>query len=147
MTTVTAIYDGNCVICNTTRRVVRALDWFRRVEFLDLHDTEALDDRYPWLARGPLMGEIHVVDAERRVFRGFYGTRRMLRAVPLGWPLWALLRLPILGTWLGPRVYAFIARHRYAINRLLGVDRATIEREEAACDDGACKTPPVTGKN
>lgn len=137
----TALYDGHCVICNTTRRLVRALDWFKRVKFLDLHQPEA-QMRYPHIDHAKAMGEIHVIDPSGRIFAGFYGTRRMFRALPLGLPVWAILRLPIIGDWLGVRVYRFIAKHRYAINRLLGVDLAKIEAEEALCDDtGMCKIP------
>ncbi|MDX2076900.1 MAG: DUF393 domain-containing protein [bacterium] len=138
---ITALYDGHCVICNTTRRLIRTLDWFGRVEFLDLHQPQTRD-RYPAIDHDKAMGEIHVIAPDGRVFAGFYGTRRMLRAVPLGLPLWAILRLPLVGDWLGVRVYRFIAKNRYVINRLLGVDLAKIEAEEAACDDmGVCKIP------
>lgn len=137
----TALYDGHCVICNTTRRLVRALDWFRRVEFLDLHLPEA-KSRYPQIDHDKAMGEIHVIERDGQIFAGFYGTRRMLRALPLGLPIWAILRLPIIGDWLGVRIYRFIAKHRYAINRLLGVDLAKIQAEEALCDEaGVCNLP------
>jgi predicted DCC family thiol-disulfide oxidoreductase YuxK len=132
-----AIYDGNCVICNTTRRIVRAFDWLHRVEFLDLHDYEAMAKRYPQVDLMEAMGQVHVVADDGKVYGGFQGMRRMLREVPFGLPLWALLRLPIIGTWLGPEVYRFIARNRYAINRLFGVDLS----QEDDCVDGYCKIP------
>lgn len=138
--TITAVYDGRCVICNTTRRIVSSLDWFRRVEFLDLHDRAQVEARFPQLDYAASMGEIHVVDGSR-VFAGFYGTRRMLRALPLGLPLWALLCVPGIGNWLGPALYRFIARNRYAINRMLGVDLEKQQEEEAACVDDVCKLP------
>lgn len=137
---IVSIYDGHCVICNTTRRLVRVLDWFRRIEFLDLHQHAQVSQRYPWLDQSRLMGEVHVIDGER-VYAGFEGTRRMLRELPLGLPLWALLHVPGVSGWLGPRLYRFIARHRYAINRLLGVD---LSAQSADCDDGVCKIPPAT---
>lgn len=137
----TAIYDGRCVICNTTRRVVTVLDWFGQIEFLDLHRQETVAERYPFIDHEQAMGEIHVVDARARVFAGFAGTRRMLRSLPLGWPLYVLLRLPIIGGWLGPRVYRFIAHNRYRINRLLGVDLAAEEAAPGDCDEGVCKVP------
>lgn len=135
---ITAIYDGNCVICNTTRRIVNALDWFNRVEFLNLHLRDEIETRYPFLPYEQSMGEIHVIDQEERVFAGFKGTRRMLREVPLGLPLWALLHVPGVSNWLGPRLYRFIAHNRYTINRLLGVD---LEQKEQDCVDGVCKIP------
>lgn len=137
----TAIYDGHCVICNTSRRLVTTLDWRGRVQWLDLHDENTVAARFPHLDHESLMGEIHVIDENGHLFAGVYGIRRMLRALPLGWPLYALLSLPVIGNWLGPGVYRFIARHRYRINQLLGVDLAQIEREEALCDEDVCKLP------
>jgi predicted DCC family thiol-disulfide oxidoreductase YuxK len=137
-----AIYDGHCVICNTTRRIVTALDWFSRVRWVDLHNRTAALDAYPALDLERAMGEIHLVDGPR-LFTGFNATRRLLRAVPLGVPLWAILRLPVIGSWLGPRMYRFIARNRYAINRLLGVDLANDPADD--CVDGVCKIPGQDG--
>ncbi len=132
-----AIYDGNCVICNTTRRIVNAVDWFHRVEFLDLHNYTAMAERYPQVDLMAAMGQVHVVADSNKVYGGFEGMRRMLREVPLGIPFWALLHLPIVGTWLGPQLYRFIARNRYAINRLFGVE---LDKEDD-CNDGYCKIP------
>lgn len=134
---VTALFDGHCVICQSTRRVIKALDWMNRVEFLDLHAKTAVNARYPEMDHEAMMGEIHVITPEGRVFAGFDGTRRMLREVPLGFPVWALLQLPGMN-WLGPKIYAFIARNRYAINRLFGVE---LDNNDADCVDGVCKIP------
>ena len=136
---ITAVFDGHCVICNTTRRVVNALDWFGRVEFMDLHNRAEIETRFPTLEHDKAMGEIHVFDDNGQMYAGFAGTRRMLRVVPLGVPLWALMHLPGVSNWLGPKLYKFIANNRYAINRMLGVDLEHIEREDAACEDGVCK--------
>lgn len=130
---VTAIFDGYCVICQSTRRTVKALDWLHRVEFLDLHESAKVEARFPQLDFEQLMGQIHVIEENGRVFAGFDGTRRMLRELPIGFPLWLLLHLPG-ANWLGPRVYRLIARNRYQINRFFGV-------ELPDCVDGACKIP------
>ncbi|MFZ4814386.1 MAG: thiol-disulfide oxidoreductase DCC family protein [Phototrophicaceae bacterium] len=129
----TAIFDGRCVICQGTQRVVNALDWFKRVEFLDLHQHEAVSARYPWLDHDAAMGEIHVVDDQAHVYAGYFGTRRLLRDLPLGWPLWVILQVPGMD-WVGQRVYKFIAKNRYTINRWMGV-------ELEPCEDGICKIP------
>jgi predicted DCC family thiol-disulfide oxidoreductase YuxK len=127
----TAVYDGRCVICNSTRRVVSALDWRRRVEFLDLHEQAEVSRRYPWLDQVRAMGEIHVIDSADAVFSGYDGVRRLLRELPLGLPLWGLLHLPGMGV-VGRRVYRWVARRRYGINRLLGVALDP-------CEDDVCK--------
>lgn len=137
-----AIYDGHCVICNTTRRVVGLLDWFKRVEFLDLHNGTEVAQRYPQVDPDAAMGQIHVVADTGEVYAGFAGTRRMLRDLPLGVPLWALMHLPIIGNSIGPGIYKFIARNRYSINRLMGVD---LSKEPDDCIDGVCKIPTQKG--
>lgn len=128
--TVTAVFDGQCVICRSTERVVRALDWRRRVRFLDLHEHERVAATFPWLDQSDAMGQIHVVDERGRVFAGFLGTRRMLRELPLGYPLWLLLQLPGM-TRVGERVYRFVARRRYTVNRWFGAP--------VVCENDVCK--------
>ena len=125
-----ALYDGKCVICRSTCDAIRALDWLKRIEFIDAHDA-AWQDRYPKLALERLMAEIHVIDEAGTVFAGFAGSRRMLREVPLGAPLWLLLQLPGLER-IGRRAYRFIARRRYRVNALLG-------KASSDCGDGGCK--------
>jgi predicted DCC family thiol-disulfide oxidoreductase YuxK len=134
---VTALFDGRCVICQSTRRTIKALDWFNRVEFLDLHKKAEVEARFPQLEHEQMMGEIHVV-TDKHVYAGFEGTRRMLREVPLGFPVWLILHIPGMD-WLGPKIYAFIAKNRYAVNRFFGV-----ELEEPVCDENFCKLPQKT---
>lgn len=126
---VTAIYDGYCVICNQTRRVVVALDWFKRVEFLNIHNWNAVNSRYPDLDYETAMGQMHLVTPDGDLIGGFPAVRRMLRELPLGYPLWLLLKLPGMDT-VGDKVYKWIARHRYRVNRLFGMP---------VCEDGSCK--------
>ena len=110
---------------------MRALDWLKRIDFLDLHEAGVSSEYHPDLSRERLMSEIHVLDADGRLYAGFAGTRRMLKEVPLGFPLWLLLQLP--GTdAIGRRIYRFIARRRYRINRLFG-------NELPDCADGSCQ--------
>ena len=126
----TALYDGNCVICQSTCETMRALDWRRRIEFIDLHRVGA-SERFAALNHQRLMSEIHVLDADGKVYAGFAGIRRMLREAPLGFPFWLLLHLPGSEA-LGKRVYRFVARRRYRINALLG-------NEMTECADSRCE--------
>ena len=128
---ITALYDGNCLICRSTCSAMGRLDWLRRIEFVDLHADAAWRKRYPELAFERLMAEIHVVDESGLVFAGFAASRRMLKEAPLGYPLWLLLQLPG-SERIGQRVYRFIAGRRYRINALLG-------KELPECAEGGCK--------
>lgn len=125
---VTAIYDGQCVICRQSRHVIEALDWRRRVTFVDLHQWQQVEHLVPTLPYETAMGQMHVL-APDGLYGGFAATRRALKELPLGYPIWVLLKLPGM-FWLGERVYRFIARHRYRVNRWFGVP---------VCEDGVCK--------
>jgi predicted DCC family thiol-disulfide oxidoreductase YuxK len=61
----TAIYDGKCVLCNQSRRMVRLLDWGKRIEFADLHqaDTRA---RFPHVDYELAMGAMHLPQTAKR---------------------------------------------------------------------------------
>jgi predicted DCC family thiol-disulfide oxidoreductase YuxK len=122
------LYDGMCVLCQQTLKVVRAFDWFHRVEPIDLHDWETVETRYPHLKREDLMGAIHVVAPDKTLI-GFFAMRYLARSLPAFWLLVPILYLPGMN-WLGPKLYGWVARRRYQINRFFGVD---------LCEDGFCK--------
>jgi predicted DCC family thiol-disulfide oxidoreductase YuxK len=117
------------VLCQQSKRVIRALDWLKRVEFLNLHDWDAVQARYPDLDYETAMGQMHVVGEDGRLLAGFAGVRRLLRELPVGFPFWVILHVPGMG-WLGTKAYGFIARNRYRINKLVGA---------RVCEDGVCK--------
>jgi predicted DCC family thiol-disulfide oxidoreductase YuxK len=125
----TAIYDGYCVICKQTKTAVTALDWLHRVEFLDLHNWDEVNKLYPQLDYEQAMGQMHVLTDDGQLIGGFPAVRRLLRDLPLGYPIWLLLHLPGMNT-LGNIVYRFVARNRYRINKLFGAP---------VCEDGTCK--------
>ena len=104
---ITALYDGDCVICRGARASFQKLDWRRRIHFVDINDQSAWQVQFPSLRGDALRGEIHVI-ADGAVYGGFAATRRLLREAPLGWLPWALLHLPGMDR-LGARLYRFIA--------------------------------------
>ncbi len=126
---VTAIYDGYCVLCQQSKRIIEALDWLNRVEFLNIHDWETVQGRYPDLDYEAAMGQMYMVGEDGGLRGGFEGVHRLLHELPLGFPFWLILHLPGMG-WLGSKVYRFIARNRYRINKLLGA---------RVCEDGVCR--------
>lgn len=134
-----ALYDGYCAICRTTLAIITALDWFKRVQFVDLHGPD-ISTRFPQFTHEELMGQIHVIDEKGQVFGGFDGTRRMLKSVPLGYPFWLLLFLPGMDR-VGKRVYRWIATHRYTINRLLRMPEPPAREHDDCLENGVCKVP------
>ena len=126
---VTAIYDGNCVICRQSRRIISVFDWLHRVEWLDLQNWEPVNQRYPELDWNAAMGQMHTMTADGQMIGGFKGVRRILRELPLGFPVWLVLHIPGIN-WIGEQVYKFVARNRYAINKMVGAP---------VCENGACR--------
>jgi predicted DCC family thiol-disulfide oxidoreductase YuxK len=125
----TVIYDGYCVLCQQSRKIVQTLDWLKRVEFLDLHNWDEVSNRYPALDYETAMGQMQVVEPNGTMHSGFDGVRRLLRELPLTFPIWLLLQIPGM-KWVGDRVYRFIARNRYRINKAFGAP---------VCENGVCK--------
>ena len=123
------IYDGQCVLCRQSRNIIHRLDWLHRIEPLDLQDQDLVNKRYPQLDHETLMGAIHVVTPDERVLVGFFALRYMMRFLPLAWLIWPFLYLPGMNR-LGPRIYGWIAKRRYKINRFFGAP---------TCEDGYCK--------
>lgn len=126
-----AYFDGNCGVCQSTCAMMRALDWRRRIEFIDLHEAGFASEGIRDVSRTRLMSEIHVLDDNGELHAGFAGARRMLREAPLGLPLWLLLLLPGADV-IGKRVYRFVAGNRYRLNTLR-------DQESPECEDGACR--------
>jgi len=115
----TALYDGKCHFCRSSCAVLQSLDWWRRIDFIDLHASVRWRGTYPALSTEQLLSQIHVLDEQGRLFVGYFGLCRLLRELPLCLPLWLLLQVP--GTTaLGQRAYRGIARRRYRLNRLWG---------------------------
>lgn len=127
---VAVLYDGMCVLCVNAVRLWRRLDWRKRLEFVDVQAWEEVQRRFPHLERSAALGAIHVIGADGARYTGYDGVRYMARHVPLLAWIAPLLYLPPIA-WIGRRLYAWIARRRYAINRLFG---------RAICED-ACRPP------
>ncbi len=124
------LYDGLCLLCVNSVRLWRHLDWHKRLEFIDVQDWSCVQERFPQLEQDAALGAIHVITPDGRLYTGYDGVRHMARCIPLlAWSTPLLGLAPI--AWLGRRLYSWIARRRYAINRLFG---------RPVCDE-ACRPP------
>jgi predicted DCC family thiol-disulfide oxidoreductase YuxK len=122
------LYDGLCILCQQTQKTVRLFDWLGRVERLNAQDHAAVLARFPELATEDILGEIYVQANDGRWLVGFFGMRHLAWQIPLGWFLLPIFYLPGMNT-LGPKMYGWVAKRRYQINKFMGND----------CPDGACK--------
>src|SRR6266853_3533141 len=105
------VFDGQCGFC------VRTLTRFRRMarrNVFRLHDAnhrEAVLARFPMLVGADMDQAVFAIAPRGEIFRGFFAFRRMLWASPWLFPLLVLFYAPG-ASLLGPRIYAWVARHR-----------------------------------
>jgi predicted DCC family thiol-disulfide oxidoreductase YuxK len=119
------IYDGQCGFCQRALRLAQRLDSRKRLRLHDATQREAVLRQFPELKDADLADAMFAVDAERRVYRGFFAFRRIVRESPRTWLLLPLFYLPGSGL-IGPRVYAWVARNRHRFG----------------CESEVCELPP-----
>ncbi len=105
------IYDGRCSFCIRSLSPMRAVDFFRRLRFYDLHDAERIGRMFPQLRATDLDRAMYVVTASGRVYGGIFAFRRLLWNSPLLWPLLPIFYLPG-SAFAGTRIYGWVARNR-----------------------------------
>jgi predicted DCC family thiol-disulfide oxidoreductase YuxK len=111
-TTYDIFMDGSCSFCQWTQTKVEPYDSGSRLRFLDYNDP-AVAAQAPF-PRDELGNEMHVRTPEGAWLKGFAAWVALLRVLPkLAW-LGRIAGMPPV-RWVGPAVYAFIARHRYSL--------------------------------
>ena len=122
------IYDGQCGFCIRSLRICRALDVRGQLRFHDAYARQAIDAKFPEEADADFADAMCTVTADRCVQRGFFAFRQLAIQSPLMWMALPLLYAPG-SSWIGPRVYAWVARNR----RRFG------------CESEVCELPPPNG--
>lgn len=105
------LFDGGCPLCRRTVRIVRALDWNDRLQFVDATNAEARAFFAPTLSEAQVMVEMYVVDERGGLHGGFEGWLQIARVVPLLWVFGLVGRLPGIRA-LGHQIYKVIAANR-----------------------------------
>jgi predicted DCC family thiol-disulfide oxidoreductase YuxK len=101
-------YDGRCGLCRRSRAILTVLDWFRRLEFIDMSSLES--SKLP-VDPDVAMRGMPMRTGGGRVLVGYQAVRRALLQTPLGCLPAALLYVPAVSTF-GSRVYTLIATQR-----------------------------------
>lgn len=109
------LLDGGCAFCQWTRARIEPFDTARRLRFLDYNDPEVAAGT-PF-SREKLDREMHVRAPDGTWSAGFAAWVVILRALPpVAWLGWLLATRMFRKA--GPKLYRWVARHRY---RWLGV--------------------------
>lgn len=105
------LFDGRCGLCQTSMKILKALDWFSVLQFENFHDP-AVRNRYaPGIDINALNRAIHLRLRDGTTRIGFYAFRRLCWSLPVLWILAPFLYLPGI-PWIGEKTYAWIASHR-----------------------------------
>lgn len=105
------IYDGQCGFCVRALRVCRALDLRGALRFHDANARAKVYSGFPELSDADFDNAMFAVAPDRSVTRGFFAFRRLLWESPPMWLFLPLFYFPGTG-WIGPRIYAWVARNR-----------------------------------
>jgi predicted DCC family thiol-disulfide oxidoreductase YuxK len=120
------LYDGLCPLCQRGARILKQLDWFKRLHYQDCRDTAAWPPSAEPLTLKRLLEEMHVVTPDRKhAPAGYKAFRWMAWRLPLTLPIAPLLYLPGV-PWIGNKIYLWVAKNRYDL---------------VPCDDGGCRLP------
>lgn len=124
----TLLYDGECELCLHSVETIKRMRTDADIRMIALQQAAA-HELPQGISREQLLAELHVLDAEGRLYRGADAFARIIRTMPAWRWLAVLYRAPGLKP-LADIGYRFIASHRY---RLFG--------KAESCESGACRLP------
>ena len=104
-------YDAECPLCVRTKIIVGHFDVFKRINFITVQSAYQTDERLKNISYDDLLNDIHGIDANGKVFKGFYSYRAALSAMIWAKPISWLMYLPGVSH-LGNYIYGFVARNR-----------------------------------
>ncbi len=108
------IYDGHCIFCARTLGLISRIARRKVFRLNDANHREMIRSRFPGLEDADLDDAMFVVAPSGETYRGFFAFRRMMRESPWLYPFLLLFYFPGASV-IGPRVYAWIARHRRSL--------------------------------
>lgn len=109
----TVFYDGQCGFCTGTMHLLRALDGRNRLALLNFRDVSALKE-FPDLNLQDLEKEMYVRTESGDMRRGFFAYKHLSKVLPSLYLTAPLFTFPG-AAFFGPKIYGFIAKHRFKI--------------------------------
>lgn len=106
-------YDGKCNFCITIIKILKGIDLSGKFTFLDLWKDSPLK-KYG-LIQSDLKDQIHLLDKNGEIFKGYFAIREVFRKIPLLLPLSLVTYLPF-SSYFGQKIYQFVAKHRHNLS-------------------------------
>ena len=109
------IYDGHCQLCQQSVQHLKAMDWFRRCEYINFQTVFSLKSLHPSLNQELVASQLHFITPDGRIYGGFLALRQIAWIMPMLYPLLFVMYLPTASK-IGSRLYRWIAKNRYSFN-------------------------------
>ncbi|WP_085505578.1 thiol-disulfide oxidoreductase DCC family protein [Thalassobacillus devorans] len=107
----TVFYDAQCPLCYNVKRVLRKLDWFQKIDWIAVQDTENNSD-YSFLHGKDIYDQIYMRTSGGKLLAGFFTIRKLLISLPLTFYAGLLLYLPFVSR-IGSPLYKWVSKNRY----------------------------------
>ncbi len=88
---ITVWFDSACPLCSREIRLMRALDWRSRIDFVDIYSPDAACPIEP----AQLLARFHAQEKAGALVSGAEAFALMWRQIPLFWPLGQIARIPL----------------------------------------------------
>lgn len=106
------IYDGNCQFCTASIEMLKPMDLWGRLAFVNYQTQENFQSLHPDLTKEKAHSQLYVIDLKGNLHGGFFAFRKMAFVLPMLYPLLLVFYFPGSGV-VGPLVYRWVAEHRY----------------------------------
>jgi predicted DCC family thiol-disulfide oxidoreductase YuxK len=125
------LYDGDCPFCRKSIELLQKLDWRSKLTYVNVRDETQAFLREPPVLGAPLLEQMHVLPTDgEHLYGGYRAVRWIAWRLPITWLAAPFLYLPGM-TWLGQKIYLWVARNRFKI---------------IPCEHGVCELPARNNK-
>ncbi|MCB9757470.1 MAG: DUF393 domain-containing protein [Candidatus Omnitrophica bacterium] len=106
------IYDGHCQFCTASIEMLKVMDLFGRLTFVDYQTCPDVSLLHSQLSKEKVHSQLYLVEPTGDLYGGFFAFRRLILLLPMLYPVVFLAYFPGANV-LGPLFYAGIAKNRY----------------------------------
>ncbi len=112
------LFDGNCGFCRFSLSVLKVMDMFSAIKYVDANTISDLTVYHADLTKKKCDKAMQLVDETGRLSEGFYAFRTMCVWMPMAWGLLLIFYLPFAG-FIGNQTYRLIAANRSLFSRFI----------------------------
>ena len=106
------LYDGKCPFCQNSVQILKVIDFFRILTYVDLHEIQDFKALHPQLTKELALSQLYLLEPNGKIYGGFDVFRRICFLMPLLYPVILIAYFPGM-RWIGPFVYRLIAKNRF----------------------------------